>query len=290
MVGRRDRLAPRVRPDHPALRRRAPRPHRACRSRRPRCGILHSTRGRSNGSRCSTCSPLTRCCSRMPRTRTRKRSSAPGARRSITWRSRGASARTSPPRSDLFLDPAAWKTRRESFARLLLRDDPADVQLGFFPPERVDRDLGRLRGLLGHGTPTLILCDNEGQRERLDELLEENGFRPSGMTLVVGALDGGFVMPTLRVLTDHEIFRRERRLRRTRRYRQAAPNTVTGALSLGDYVVHLEHGIGIYRGIQTLTVDGGHHRSGDPRVRRRRPPQRAALSPRPGGTLPRRRR
>ncbi|MBK6494500.1 MAG: transcription-repair coupling factor [Gemmatimonadetes bacterium] len=162
-----------------------------------------------------------------------------------------------PPRSDLFLDPAAWKTRRESFARLLLRDDPADVQLGFFPPERVDRDLGRLRGLLGHGTPTLILCDNEGQRERLDELLEENGFRPSGCTLVVGALDGGFVMPTLRVLTDHEIFRRARRLRRTRRYRQAAPNTVTGALSLGDYVVHLEHGIGVYRGIQTLTVDGG---------------------------------
>ena len=162
-----------------------------------------------------------------------------------------------PPRSDLFLDPAAWKTRRESFARLLLRDDPADVQLGFFPPERVDRDLGRLRGLLGHGTPTLILCDNEGQRERLDELLEENGFRPSGCTLMVGALDGGFVMPTLRVLTDHEIFRRARRLRRTRRYRQAAPNTVTGALSLGDYVVHLEHGIGVYRGIQTLTIDGG---------------------------------
>jgi|CXWL01.1.fsa_nt_gi transcription-repair coupling factor (superfamily II helicase) len=162
-----------------------------------------------------------------------------------------------PPRSDLFLDPATWKARRQAFARLLLRDDPADVQLGFFPPERVDRDLGRLRGLLGHGTPTLILCDNEGQRERLDELLEENGFRPSGCTLVVGALDGGFVMPTLRVLTDHEIFRRARRLRRTRRYRQAAPNTVTGALSLGDYVVHLEHGIGVYRGIQTLTIDGG---------------------------------
>jgi transcription-repair coupling factor (superfamily II helicase) len=162
-----------------------------------------------------------------------------------------------PPRADLFLDPPTWTSRRNAFARLLLRDDTADVQLGFFPPERVDRDLGRLRGMLGHGTPTLILCDNEGQRERLDELLEENGFRPSGTTLVVGALDGGFVMPTLRVLTDHEIFRRARRLRRTRRYRQAAPNTVTGALSLGDYVVHLEHGIGVYRGIQTLTVDGG---------------------------------
>ena len=61
-------------------------------------------------------------------------------------------------------------------------------------------------------------------------------------------------MPGLRVLTDHEIFRRARRLRRARRYRQAAPSAATGALVKGDYVVHLDHGIGIYRGIETITV------------------------------------
>ncbi len=83
-----------------------------------------------------------------------------------------------PPRADLFVSPDVWRTELDAFPRLLLNEEPADVQLGFFPPERVDRDLGRLRAL-GHGTPTLILCDNEGQRERLDELLEENGFRPA---------------------------------------------------------------------------------------------------------------
>ena len=71
-----------------------------------------------------------------------------------------------------------------------------------------------------------------------------------------GALDGGFVLPALRVLTDHEIFRRARRLRRPRRYREAAPTAATRALKAGDYVVHLEHGIGIYRGIQTIAVGG----------------------------------
>jgi transcription-repair coupling factor (superfamily II helicase) len=162
-----------------------------------------------------------------------------------------------PPREELFVEPAAWGARIGRFARLVLREEPAEVQLGFFPPEAVNRDLSRLRGLLGHGTPTLILCDNDGQRERLDELLEERGMRPEGTSLVVGSLDGGFVMPTLRVLTDHEIFRRARRLRRARRYRIAAPSTVTGTLALGDYVVHLDHGIGVYRGIQTLTIDGG---------------------------------
>ncbi len=162
-----------------------------------------------------------------------------------------------PSRDDLFVAPDAWRALRAKFARVTLRDEPADVQVGFFPPERVDRDLSRLRALLGHGIPTLILCDNEGQRERLEELLEDGGFHPEGTTLIVGALDGGFVMPTLRVLTDHEIFRRARRLRRARRYRQAAPSTLTGSLALGDYVVHLDHGIGIYRGIATIKVEQG---------------------------------
>src|SRR5205823_5096178 len=57
----------------------------------------------------------------------------------------------------------------------------------------------------------------------------------------------------------HEIFRRARRLRRPRRYREAVASAATRALRGGDFVVHLEHGIGIYRGIQTIAVgaEGG---------------------------------
>jgi transcription-repair coupling factor (superfamily II helicase) len=153
-----------------------------------------------------------------------------------------------PSREAIFEPPEQWHSRIQGFPRLVLRDDRPDLQFGFFPPERIDRDLNRLRGLLASELPSLILCDNEGQLERMEELLDP------GASLAIGALDGGFVMPSLRVLTDHEIFRRARRLRRPRRYRQAAPSTATGALTLGDYVVHLEHGIGVYRGIQTITV------------------------------------
>jgi transcription-repair coupling factor (superfamily II helicase) len=156
-----------------------------------------------------------------------------------------------PSRESIFQPPGEWRGRLEQFPRLLLRDEQVDLQFGFFPPERIDRDLNRLRSLLGPGLPTLILCDNEGQLERLEELLES---RANSATLAIGALDGGFVMPSLRVLTDHEIFRRARRLRRPRRYREAAPSAATGTLTLGDYVVHLEHGIGIYRGIETITA------------------------------------
>jgi len=162
-----------------------------------------------------------------------------------------------PARDAIFEAPERWRARIAAFPRLVLRDDVPDLQMGFLPPERVDRDLNRLRALLAGSPATLILCDNEGQLERMDELLEDGGRRAGGRssaTLAVGALDGGFLLPTLRVLTDHEIFRRARRLRRARRYRQAAPSAATGAMAAGDYVVHLDHGIGIYRGIETIRV------------------------------------
>ena len=167
-----------------------------------------------------------------------------------------------PTRDSIFQDPEGWRTQHESFPRLTLRDEPVDLMAGFLPPDRVDRDLKRLRAATSGGAPTLILCDNEGQLERLDELLNDSSLpvltssRPPA--LAVGSLEGGFVMPTLRVLTDHEIFRRARRLRRGRRYRQAAPMSLTGDLTPGDYVVHLDHGIGVYRGLTTIDVgDGG---------------------------------
>jgi transcription-repair coupling factor (superfamily II helicase) len=157
-------------------------------------------------------------------------------------------------RDELFVDPAAWRAQLGAFARLALNTADAATRFPIAPPEAIDRDIRQLRRLVAGEPPTAILCDNEGQLERLDELLES-----ARATLVVGALDGGFVLPGLRLLTDHEIFRRARRLRRPRRYREATASAATRALKPGDYVVHLEHGIGLYRGIQTIAVgaDGG---------------------------------
>ena len=159
-----------------------------------------------------------------------------------------------PAREALFVDPAAWRAQLARFPRIALDPTETGVRFPIAPPEPVDRDIKRLRQIVATEPPTVILCDNEGQLERLEELLA--GDRA---TLAVGALDGGFVLPGLRVLTDHEIFRRARRLRRPRRYREATATAATRALKAGDYVVHLEHGIGIYRGIQTIPVgaEGG---------------------------------
>jgi transcription-repair coupling factor (superfamily II helicase) len=175
-----------------------------------------------------------------------------------------------PKRDELFDAPDTTLAAIRRLGRIAAVDageaEP-DITFPIRPPEAVDRDIRQLKRLVRDGVPTIILCDNEGQAERLDELLTDDDRSPSPAALSIGVLDGGFVIPGgasisgfadsgrgLRILTDHEIFRRERRIRRVRRYISGAAALDTVSLKNGDFVVHLEHGVGIYRGIETIFV------------------------------------
>jgi transcription-repair coupling factor (superfamily II helicase) len=173
----------------------------------------------------------------------------------------------SPARDELYQPPDATLRTLATFGRIAIRasaESKEDGEPVVFPtrsPDQIDRDVKRLRRIVRDGMPTVILCDNAGQAERLDELLNEDTEYPSPAALSIGVLDGGFVLPPtgatqpgLRILTDHEIFRRARRIRRARRYGTGASLETITALKPGDYVVHLEHGVGIYRGIETIFV------------------------------------
>jgi len=118
------------------------------------------------------------------------------------------------------------------------------------------RTLGdELLDLLDRRYQVHILCDNRGQAERLEELLEGIA---DHIAFDVGVLSGGFILPDARlaVLNDHEIFSRYRRRLRYRRFKGGTPIPSFTALSGRDYVVHMDHGIGQYRGLRRLTVDG----------------------------------
>ncbi|RMH17702.1 MAG: transcription-repair coupling factor [Gemmatimonadetes bacterium] len=169
------------------------------------------------------------------------------------------------PPDALFLPPGEAARALHGFARLTVLQGPGgDLTLACAPPPAVNRDTRRLEALLREasaaGRRTLLLCDNEGQAERLDEILGGAERLPPGVTVAVGSLAGGFALedadPPLLVLTDHEIFRRGRRIRRSRRFRGAVALESLSQLTPGDFVVHMDHGIGTFRGLETVTVAG----------------------------------
>jgi transcription-repair coupling factor (superfamily II helicase) len=166
------------------------------------------------------------------------------------------------PPDQLLLPPDAIRARLGAFGQVVCAES-AEIRFDARPPEAIDRDTGRLNTLLhaaaARDEPTLILCDNTGQLDRLDELLGGAGALPAGTTLALGTLSGGFVLEgqrPLRVLTDHEIFRRARRLRRGRRFRGGGAIESLSQLQPGEYVVHMDHGIGRFRGLERVTVSG----------------------------------
>jgi len=100
-----------------------------------------------------------------------------------------------------------------------------------------------------------ILCDNTGQVDRLNELLDDC----YGDYLIdVAHLAGGFLDPAagIVVFTDHEIFSRYRRRVRHRRYKDGVPIPDHRMLILGDFVVHVDYGIGRYMGLKRTEIGG----------------------------------
>ncbi|HEY7729018.1 MAG TPA: transcription-repair coupling factor, partial [Candidatus Eisenbacteria bacterium] len=168
-----------------------------------------------------------------------------------------------PPRTALFASAAeAWAAvarwpRVEASVTARDAGEVGILTLGARPQPSFGRKLDLLRGELHRlgqlGYERVIVCDNPGQAERLTELLGDEL-----ASVAVGAVSSGFVLPPARlaVFTDHEIFARYRR-RRARRLR-AARAALRDLLTLepGQYVVHLDHGIGIYRGLKRLALDG----------------------------------
>ena len=89
---------------------------------------------------------------------------------------------------------------------------------------------------------------------------ENRVLKPGEVMVTTGALEAGFAIPEagLVVLTEAEVFRRDKKKTRryTRRYTGGEELSHLGELSVGDYVVHERHGIGVYMGIEQVDTDG----------------------------------
>ena len=118
-----------------------------------------------------------------------------------------------------------------------------------------------LTDFLAQGYKLLILSDNSKQFERLRVIFQDRGDRIDFQP-VDGTIHEGFVDHTSRrcIFTDHQIFDRFHRytLRsdRARSGRLALSLKELNALEPGDYVVHVDHGVGKFAGLLRTDVGG----------------------------------
>jgi len=187
----------------------------------------------------------------------------------------------------LYLDEDAWMAaiadrRCLSFSPLSQSPRPGIIDAGGrigrnFAPERQQESISLFRALKEHveakmaDGPVLLAAYSEGARERLEGLVEDegligavtvrdaNGLGKRGLHLAVWGLEHGFEAPGLTVIAEQDIL--GDRLIRAPKRRRRAENFLTEAqaLSPGDLVVHVDHGIGRYHGLEVITAAGAAH-------------------------------
>ena len=134
--------------------------------------------------------------------------------------------------------------------------------------------VAHIKELQGKGRRVAVAAWTQGARERLAPLLSEHGLGEaqkietgadlfalpaSTAGLAVLGLEHGFETPELAVIAEQDIL--GDRLVRPRRKARRAADVITEAtsLSVGDLVVHADHGIGRFEGLHTITALGAPH-------------------------------
>ncbi|SHG73001.1 transcription-repair coupling factor [Cognatiyoonia sediminum] len=191
------------------------------------------------------------------------------------------------PPTLLYLDDAAWDAAVSNNRVIQLAALPQATGLGVtdaggragrnFAPERQQEQISLFGSLAEHlieklaDGPVVIASYSEGARERLTGLIEDEGVAAaipvsdfsrvgkSGLHLAVWALDAGFEAPGLTVISEQDVLG-DRLIRQTKRKRRAE-NFLTEATSLapGDLVVHVDHGVGRFKGLEVVTALGAAH-------------------------------
>jgi transcription-repair coupling factor (superfamily II helicase) len=136
-----------------------------------------------------------------------------------------------------------------------------------------DAVVAHARRLQGDGKRVLIACWSKGAKERLATLLAEHGIGEtlrvdtwqevlaapqSTATFAVLPLETGFEAPGVAVIGEQDILG-DRLVRRTRPKTGSDVLTEVSSLSIGDLVVHADHGIGRFVGLATIEAAGEPH-------------------------------
>lgn len=187
----------------------------------------------------------------------------------------------------LYLDDATWEgvlAPRRVLQLSVLPQSPGPGMLDAggrigrsFAPERQQENISLFSALRDHiqtlseDHSVVIASWSEGARERLRGLLTDQGLLgavditdlravgPKGLYLLIWPLETGFTAKGIAVISEQDVLG-DRLVAKPRRKRKA-DNFLreVDTLSVGDLVVHVEHGVGRYLGLETITALGAPH-------------------------------
>ncbi|MBT8408601.1 MAG: DEAD/DEAH box helicase, partial [Alphaproteobacteria bacterium] len=197
------------------------------------------------------------------------------------------------PPKPLYLDDADWDQAVAGHRVLSLSVLPQSTGLGTtdaggrigrdFAPERQQENISLFGVLKDHieakrtEGQVVIASYSAGARERLEGLLEDQGLKDAaliddfrnvpdgkgGLFLLIWALERGFEGPgaggRITVISEQDVL--GDRLIRQPKKRRRAENFLTEAQSLspGDLIVHVDHGVGRYMGLEVVAALGAAH-------------------------------
>lgn len=137
-------------------------------------------------------------------------------------------------------------------------------QFDFLPQPSFNKNFDLLRQDLVNRTEqkytNLIFSNQPKQIDRLYQIFEDIGGGVEFEPLHI-ALHEGFISPSQKIVcyTDHQLFERYHRFRLKEGFRQAKQALTLKEiynLQKGDYVTHIDHGVGQFSGLETIDVNG----------------------------------
>ena len=186
---------------------------------------------------------------------------------------------------EIYLTAEDFFTLAKPHARLVMNTDAARGELARpLPLLAIDRratdPLGALRAFAATSAGRIyVATESAGRRETIGELFRDHGLKAvvgesledfttgsAAITLGIAPLAAGFSAgtgaATIHLVTEGELFAGGAVMRRGRRKQEQATSVDSiikdlSELKLGDPVVHVQHGIGRYRGLETMDLGDG---------------------------------
>lgn len=125
--------------------------------------------------------------------------------------------------------------------------------------KQFDLLINDLRSNTNNGFKNYIFCDNEKQAKRFQDIFEEHE-EEIVCEMSVFPMYQGFIDLDSKIVcyTDHQIFERYHKFRLKNNFsnKQAITLKELTSLQIGDFVTHIDHGIGKFGGLQKIEIHG----------------------------------